>query len=782
VPSRPDLFSLRSVRELMLQFQRPFSGGGSTLELGSTIRLLEMMRKELLKSNVGIELDIPEGSSLTVVGDLHGQLFDLLKIFTFNGEPSATNLYLFDGDFVDRGKHGAEVFLTLSAWKVLYPDFVHLLRGNHEVSTINEYYGFEEECRQKYPNDASMRSRFNAVFATLPVWAIIEKKIFVVHGGLPKQAERTSKGQLMELKKLNEPNQESQLQDLLWSDPQEPDGYEMSERGAGVMWGPDITDHFIANNGLDMVIRAHQMCADGYKMQHKGKVLTVFSSPNYCGRCGNRAAIVRIQSDRSMAIHTFVAANSTAAEIRAQETSGAVHIPLSHAVGSLLTHSPDNPFFVSDEEVEVQPRLRGHAMAAGASDVCYNSDGSMLASVSSKDGTLQLWQVSAHNSFENVVSLLLSSKPAKLCWHHDTIAIGFLNGVVQIFSTQQLLSTGALIQTFQHQIQQLEHWFATEFFPMQNEYDTADDARKKDLNSKFVLLQAERKQRQIELKAQVAQATTQASDVPEYCTHTDAIHEMRWNKDGSLLASCSRDRTLVLWSAQAADAVCIVPIATVLCPVPLAGLAWRGSEAVLACATGADAKVRVFDFSGARSVAQDYEIFSLSMASSLPVYAVSYNSDGTLLAVAGKDEAILLYDPEYHLIQRLNGAHSSGVTTLAFSPDDAVLASAGLDNCLRLWSVPEALQLENDLSTLRDMMSKVESESTATENESWRMQMSLLKRAVQKALLLGLSDRPHAISWKPNAVGALYSLAAAADGDMCVGVWDFPGLNKIAKL
>eukprot|EP00656_Telonema_subtile_P053748 TRINITY_DN7854_c0_g1_i1.p1 TRINITY_DN7854_c0_g1~~TRINITY_DN7854_c0_g1_i1.p1 ORF type:complete len:415 (+),score=105.94 TRINITY_DN7854_c0_g1_i1:40-1284(+) len=370
-------FTLRTVRELTQQFQRPFSAGGSTLEPGSTIRLLALMRDELAKNSVGLDLKIPAGTTLTVVGDLHGQLFDLLKIFTFNGEPSATNRYLFDGDFVDRGKYGAEVFLTLAAWKILYPDYVHLLRGNHEVSTINEYYGFEEELRLKYPTDSNMRSRFNAVFAVLPVWAVVEDKIFVVHGGLPKQAERTTTADLHTLRKINEPIQESQLQDLLWSDPQEPDGYEMSERGAGVMWGPDITDHFIANNNLDMIIRAHQMCADGYKMQHKGKVLTVFSSPNYCGRCGNRAAIVKVRPDLSMTIHTFVAANTTASEQRAME-SVLAKLPLTHPIGSVLHHSPHEPFFVSGEEVEVEPVNHGHAASAGASDTSFNSDGTML--------------------------------------------------------------------------------------------------------------------------------------------------------------------------------------------------------------------------------------------------------------------------------------------------------------------------------------------------------------------------------------------------------------------
>lgn len=801
------LFTVRTVRELMQQFQRPFTAGGCTLEPASTIRLLALMSEELKKNSVGLDLSIPEGTTLTIVGDLHGQLFDLLKIFTLNGEPSATNRYLFDGDFVDRGKFGAEVFLVLSAWKVLYPEYVHLLRGNHEVATINEYYGFDEELRLKYPSDSNMRARFNQVFAVLPVWAIVEEKIFVVHGGLPKQAERTTTSDLHTLRKVTEPLQESQLQDLLWSDPQEPDGYEMSERGAGVMWGPDITDHFIANNNLEMIIRAHQMCADGFKMQHKGKVLTVFSSPNYCGRCGNRAAIVKIRPDRGMTIHTFVAANTTASEMRAMETVPA-KLPVTHVVGSVLHHTPENPFFVSGEEVEVEPVLHGHSPSSGATDTSFSTDGTMLCSVSAKESTLQIWEQS-EAGFENVLSLRLTKKPHKVSWTNDLIAVGCLDGSIMVFSAEAVLQTGKQIKGWNQRIQEMEGEFASEFFPMQNEYDAAVDARKRELNSKFIQLQQQRKQSQVEMKAQISGLMSAASaDAASYKAHEDAVNQLRWSRDGTMLASCSRDRSLILWrcveqespsppeggsEAPEDDAVpvmaepklVLMPITSIPCNIPLADLSWRGSDHVLATAGGPDGKIRVFDVTDAKpGPTANYEIanFPTSPSNPLPVYAVAYNSSGTVLAVAGKDEAILLYDAEYKLIERLERTHNCGVTHLSFSDDDLVLASAGLDQCVRLWNVNEALQLKDDLLKLQTMMQKVSIESTSEETASWRQQMVELNRAVQKAVLLGLGDRPHGLSWKPTEDGALYSLACAADGDMPVGVWDFPTLRKIANI
>ena len=83
----------------------------------------------------------------TICGDTHGQYYDLCNIFELNGYPSPSNPYLFNGDFVDRGSFSLENVLTLFCWKLLYPDSVHLLRGNHETVNMNKMYGFEGEVR-----------------------------------------------------------------------------------------------------------------------------------------------------------------------------------------------------------------------------------------------------------------------------------------------------------------------------------------------------------------------------------------------------------------------------------------------------------------------------------------------------------------------------------------------------------------------------------------------------------------------------------------------------------
>lgn len=254
-----------------------------------------------------VDLDILPDTSITVVGDLHGQYFDLQKIFEMNGNPSESNRYLFNGDFVDRGAFGIEVVLTLFAWKTLYPDHVTLLRGNHEIRSVNETYGFKDEVVLKYGSER-LFYKLNTVFTKLPIAGVLKSKVFVVHGGLPRQdGGQVSLDAIRSLPNDMEPKERSILSDLLWSDPQDDFGVAMSPRNVGILFGPDVTLRFLHANSLDLVVRSHELCADGYRIQEGGKVVTIFSAPNYCGRCGNLAAFARFDSELKMTIRQFPA-------------------------------------------------------------------------------------------------------------------------------------------------------------------------------------------------------------------------------------------------------------------------------------------------------------------------------------------------------------------------------------------------------------------------------------------------------------------------------------------
>eukprot|EP00435_Cladocopium_sp_Y103_P005009 s3972_g1.t1 len=247
---------------------------------------------ELLKaSSTLVDIEVPEKSEVTICGDIHGQFYDLLNIFSVNGPPSEENPYLFNGDFVDRGSFSVEVILTLFAWKLAFPKHMHLARGNHETRSMNKLYGFEGEVTKKYVED--LYQIFCEAFCLLPLCHVINQQVFVVHGGLFSRDDVT----LDAIRKVNrdcEPPDGGLMTEMLWSDPQPGRGRAPSKRGIGVAFGPDVTDNFLRVNNLKMVIRSHEMKEEGYEIEHSGKLVTVFSAPNYCDRMGNKGAFIRL--------------------------------------------------------------------------------------------------------------------------------------------------------------------------------------------------------------------------------------------------------------------------------------------------------------------------------------------------------------------------------------------------------------------------------------------------------------------------------------------------------
>jgi len=237
------------------------------------------------------DVEVPDGGWITVCGDVHGQYYDLLNIWHLNDVPSPTNPYLFNGDFVDRGSFSVEVILMLFAWKLCHPDHVHLSRGNHETRNMNKLYGFEGEVTKKY--DEELYQLFCEAFGLLPLCHVINKKVFVVHGGLFAQDGVT----LDAIRKVNregEPSDDGLMTEMLWSDPQPGRGRLPSKRGVGVAFGQDVTEDFLKTNDLKLVIRSHEMKEEGYEIEHSGKLITVFSAPNYCDQMGNKGAFIRL--------------------------------------------------------------------------------------------------------------------------------------------------------------------------------------------------------------------------------------------------------------------------------------------------------------------------------------------------------------------------------------------------------------------------------------------------------------------------------------------------------
>ncbi|GAU35532.1 hypothetical protein TSUD_155630 [Trifolium subterraneum] len=266
-------------------------------------------------------------ASVVVVGDVHGQLHDLLFLLRDAGYPSKDRIFVFNGDYVDRGAWGLETFLLLLAWKVFMPENIYLLRGNHESKYCTSVYGFEKEVMVKYSDKGKhVYRKCLGCFEGLPLASIIAGCVYTAHGGLFRSvtvmpskrlkgkknrkinvttdSKNISLGSLEELSKARrsvlDPPWEGQNLipgDVLWSDPSKTPGLSPNkERGIGLVWGPDVTEAFLKKYQFKLIIRSHEGpdarekrdgfegMDEGYTIDHiveSGKLVTVFSAPDY---------------------------------------------------------------------------------------------------------------------------------------------------------------------------------------------------------------------------------------------------------------------------------------------------------------------------------------------------------------------------------------------------------------------------------------------------------------------------------------------------------------------
>lgn len=285
------IITLPFIEKLMTHFEQQ-----KKLHKKVALQIMVAAKENLAAQPAMESIEVPEGSRLTICGDVHGQYYDLLNIFKVNGLPSKDNWYLFNGDFVDRGSFSVEIMLTLLAFRWLYPNYFFLSRGNHETDNMNKVYGFEGEVKAKF-SEATF-SLFSEIFNAIPVANYVQKRVLVVHGGLPS-TDNVSLDDIRKIDRFRQPPSEGLMSDLLWTDPQPENGRSPSKRGVGMQFGPDVTAAFCKLNDLDCIIRSHECKDEGYTIEHSGQCITVFSAPNYCDNAGNKGAFIHLYPKNS---------------------------------------------------------------------------------------------------------------------------------------------------------------------------------------------------------------------------------------------------------------------------------------------------------------------------------------------------------------------------------------------------------------------------------------------------------------------------------------------------
>lgn len=282
-------FDIDSIIDQLLEPRNSHPGELVSLRESEINELCEQARELFLDQPVLLEIEAP----VKVCGDIHGQFYDLLRLFELGGYPPSSN-YLFLGDYVDRGKQNIETICLLLAFKVKYPENFFILRGNHESDSINRVYGFFDECKRRY--SVRLWKKFTECFNCMPVAALINDRVLCMHGGL--SPDLTSVDQIRKIQRpVNVPDS-GILCDLLWSDPDDKTvGWGENERGISYVFGAEVVKNFLAKQDLDLICRAHQVVEDGFEFFANRRLVTVFSAPNYCEQFDNSASILTISED-----------------------------------------------------------------------------------------------------------------------------------------------------------------------------------------------------------------------------------------------------------------------------------------------------------------------------------------------------------------------------------------------------------------------------------------------------------------------------------------------------
>ncbi|KAK1763703.1 Metallo-dependent phosphatase-like protein [Phialemonium atrogriseum] len=279
-------FDLDSVIDRLLEVRGSRPGKRVHLLEFEILYLCNKSREIFMSQEMLLELEAP----IKVVGDIHGQYYDLLRIFEYCGFPPEAN-YLFMGNYVDYGKQSIETMCLLLAFKIKYPENFFLLRGSHESAAANRVFGFYDECKQLY--NILLWKIFTDCFNCMPVAAIIDEQIFAMHGGL--SPDLNSMYQIRRIQRPTDIPVSGLMCDLLNSDPDKDiTGWSENDRGVSLTFGPDVVTRFLQKQDMSLIVRSNQIVKAGYEFFARRQLVTLFSAPNWNGNYDNAGAVMAV--------------------------------------------------------------------------------------------------------------------------------------------------------------------------------------------------------------------------------------------------------------------------------------------------------------------------------------------------------------------------------------------------------------------------------------------------------------------------------------------------------
>ncbi|OHT02185.1 Ser/Thr protein phosphatase [Tritrichomonas foetus] len=303
--------ALKDANEI-INFYRPyFRQNVSDLEKGKSRFYIPicpiMVIKRLCEAAKNIFMNEPMLLRLyhpvVIVGDLHGHILDLFRHFGKIGIPT-DRTFLFLGDIVDRGEFSTECITLILALKLVYPDNIYVIRGNHEFVEMSRQCGFTNELNSLYTGDPTAEAAFMDAFSYIPIGALIGPQVLCVHGGLGPQIYNVD--QLDQISRPLTDYNSDIVASLLWSDPSRfGTEYEPSTRGLGYFFGPEAIQEFLTKNELKYLVRGHECVENGVEMQLGRRMFTVFGASNYCGLSPNKAGALIMKPDVTREVILF---------------------------------------------------------------------------------------------------------------------------------------------------------------------------------------------------------------------------------------------------------------------------------------------------------------------------------------------------------------------------------------------------------------------------------------------------------------------------------------------